>query len=199
MKDKPQKHFRLQRVSPSRVRGFSLIELILVAGILSFIAGVFFFSMSSGQFTYTLSSARADLQSEVRRAIGWIVKDVRQTVSWDMSNNDPSPSYIKFRQVTGWDYVNNTFSLSDIYIEYIYSSLSHTITRRTSDGVEWTINYVFEEPFYTIDSLGGVVPLNKDDLLTSKQLIVTISGQIHVIGAENTTYSLTEEVQIRNG
>ncbi len=173
-------------------------------GILSFIIGVFFYAMNAGQFTNSLSSARADLQAEVRRAMGWIVKDVRQSVSWDIANHNPSPSYIKFRLVTGWDTVNNTFLLSSTYIEYTYDSASKTITRRTSDSNNntlgtWTLNYVTAAPFFTIDSLGAVVPLNNNDLLTSKQLVVTISGQAYVIGTQNTAYSLTEEVQIRNG
>jgi hypothetical protein len=147
------------------------------------------------QLSFTSNSARGNLQSEVRRTIGWIIKDIRQAVSWDIANNSPTPSYIKFRQVTGWDTANNTFLLSDYYIEYTYNAVNNTIIRRTSDlsnntiGI-WTLNNIITAPFSTMNSLGEIVPLNNSDLLTSKQLIITISGG---------TYSLTEEVQIRNG
>ncbi|MDD5477559.1 MAG: hypothetical protein PHG87_05110 [Candidatus Omnitrophica bacterium] len=171
------------------------METLFVALILGAIIGVFFYAENAVQHSFTLSSARGNLQSEVRRTIGWIIKDTRQTVSWDIANNSPTPSYIKFRQVTGWDTANNTFSLSDYYIEYTYNAVNHTIIRRKSDlsngtlGL-WTLNDIVAAPFFTVNSLGAIVPLNNSDLLTSKQLVITISGG---------TYSLTEEVQIRNG
>jgi len=196
--------FRLLPVSHNKIRGFTLLETLFVAFTLSAIIGILFYAVNTVQFSFTVSSARGNLQSEVRRTIGWIIKDVRQAVSWDIANNTPTPSYIKFRQVTGWDTVNNTFLLSNYSIEYIYNSVNNTITRRTSDlsnntiGV-WVLNDVIATPFSTIDSSGNIVPLNNSDLLTSKQLVVTISGQSQVQGMQNTTYILTEKVQIRNG
>ncbi len=180
------------------------METLFVILALGMIIGAFFYAENSVQLSFTLSSARGNLQSEVRRAIGWIIKDTRQAVSWDIANNNPTPAYIKFRQVTGWDTANNTFLLSNYYIEYTYNSINNTIIRRTSDLSDntlglWTLNDVVALPFFTIDSLGNVVPLNNSDLLTSKQLIITISGQSQVSTTQNTTYSLTEEVQIRNG
>lgn len=200
----PRGPFRLLRALRNKIRGFTLVETLFIALILTVIIGVFFYALNATQLSFTLSSARGSLQSEVRRTIGWIIKDARQAVSWDIANNSPTPSYIKFRQVTGWDTVSNTFLLSGYYIEYTYNAANNTIIRRTSDlsnntiGL-WTLNDVIAAPFFTINSLGNIVPLNKSDLLTSKQLIITISGQGHVSGAQNTTYSLTEEVQIRNG
>jgi len=188
----------------NKIKGFTLTETLFVTLILGVIIGVFFYAVNAMQLSFTLSSARGNLQSEVRRTIGWIIKDARQAVSWDIANNSPTPSYIKFRQVTGWDTVSNTFLLSDYYIEYTYNAVNNTIIRRTSDlsnntiGL-WTLNDIIAAPFSTIDSLGNIVPLNKSDLLTSKQLVITISGQGKVSGTQNTTYSLTEEVQIRNG
>ena len=196
--------FRLLPVSHNKIRGFTLLETLFVAFTLSVITGILFYAVNTVQFSFTVSSARGNLQSEVRRTIGWIIKDVRQAVSWDIANNTPTPSYIKFRQVTGWDTVNNTFLLSNYSIEYIYNSVNNTITRRTSDlsnntiGV-WVLNDVIATPFSTIDSSGNIVPLNNSDLLTSKQLVVIISGQSQVQGMQNTTYILTEKVQIRNG
>jgi len=181
-----------------------MIETLFVAIILATITGIFFYAGNAVQLSFNLSSARGNLQSEVRRTIGWIIKDARQAVSWDMANNNPTPSYIKFRQVTGWDTAHNTFLLSNYYIEYTYNSINHTITRRVSDlnnntTGTWILNDVIATPFSTINSSGNIVPLNNSDLLTSKALVITISGQSQVLGMQNTTYSLTEEVQIRNG
>lgn len=199
-----REHFRLLRVLRNKIKGFSLVEVLLVVAILSIIIGISLYAMNAAQVSFNLTLAQRNLQSEVRRTIGWIVKDARQAVSWDIANNNPTPDYIKFRQVTGWDTVNNTFSLSSHYTEYTYNAVNHQISRRTSDlsdstiGV-WILNNVFTSPFFTIDSSGGIVPLNNDDLLTSKQLVITISGQSSVPNLEDTTYSLTERVQIRNG
>ncbi len=186
---------RLLRVLRNKLRGFTLVETLWVALILGVITGIFFYATNATQLSFNVSSARGRLQSEVRRTIGWIINDTRQAVSWDIANNSPTSSYIKFRQVTGWDIVNNTFLLSDYYIEYTHNAVDHTIVRRKSDLSDntmglWTLNNVDAAPFFTVNSLGEIVPLNNSDLLTSKQLVITVSGG---------TYSLTEEVQIRNG
>ncbi|MBU4251951.1 MAG: prepilin-type N-terminal cleavage/methylation domain-containing protein [Candidatus Omnitrophica bacterium] len=196
-----REHFRLLPVLRNKLRGFSLVEVLLVAVILSVIIGVCLYALNAAQVSFNLTLAQRNLQSEVGRTIGWIVKDSRQAVSWDIANNNPTPDYVKFRQVIGWDTVNNTFSLSSNYIEYTYNALAHTITRRDIGGVtrEWILSNVFSSPFFTIDSLGSIVPLNNSDLLTSKQLVITISGQSSVLNLPDTTYSLTERVRIRNG
>ncbi|MDD5464931.1 MAG: hypothetical protein PHP73_01090 [Candidatus Omnitrophica bacterium] len=180
------------------------METLFVALILGVIIGVFFYAENAVQHSFNLSSARGSLQSEVRRTISWIIKDTRQSVSWDIANNNPTPSYIKFRQVTGWDTTNSTLLLTNYYIEYTYDAVDHKITRRTSDLNNntigsWTLNNVIAAPFFTVNSLGEIVPLNNGDLLTSKQLVIAISGKDKVLGMPDTTYSLTEEVQIRNG
>ena len=203
MREMLQEHFRLLRVLRNKPRGFSLVEVLLVVAILSVIIGICLYAMNATQISFNSTLASKNLQSEVRRTIGWIVKDARQAVSWDIANNNPTPDYIKFRQVTGWDTVNHTFLLGNQYIEYTYNAIDHQIIRRTSDlsdntiGV-WTLDNVTASPFSTIDSLGGIVSLNNGDLLTSKQLVITISGQSSLPSFQD-GYSLTEEVQIRNG
>jgi type II secretory pathway component PulJ len=204
MREMLQETIRLLPVSHNKLRGFTLIETVFVAFILSVITGIFFYSVNTVQLSFNLTSARGSLQSEVRRTIGWIIKDTRQAVSWDIANNSPTPSYIKFRQVIGWDTTNNTFLLSNYSVEYIYNAANNTITRRTSDLSNntlgtWILQDVIATPFFTLDSSGNIVPLNNSDLLTSKQLVITISGRRQILGTQNTTYSLTEEVQIRNG
>ena len=198
-----REHFRLLRVLRNKIKGFSLIEMLLVVAILSVIIGVCLYAMNATHISFHSTLASKNLQSEVRRTIGWIVKDIRQAVSWDIANNNPAPDYIKFKQVTGWDTVNNTFLLSNYYIEYTYDAVDHTIIRRASDlsnntlGV-WTLNNVTASPFFTIDTSGDIVSLNSSDLLTSKQIVITISGQSSLPNLQ-AGYNLTEEVQIRNG
>ncbi|PIQ88027.1 MAG: hypothetical protein COV73_01020 [Candidatus Omnitrophica bacterium CG11_big_fil_rev_8_21_14_0_20_43_6] len=203
MREMLLKHIRLLRAWRNKTEGFTLVEVLLAAVILSVIIGVSVYAMNAAHISFNLTLASKSLQSEVRSTVGWIVKDARQAVSWDLANNNPTPSYIKFRQVTGWDTANNTFSLSNYYIEYTYNFVDHTIIRRTSDlsdntiGV-WTLNNVNNLPFSTLNSSGDIVPLNNSDLLTSKRLIVTVSGLSSEPDLQD-GYSLTEEVQIRNG
>jgi type II secretory pathway pseudopilin PulG len=204
MKEMLREPIRLLPVLRNKLRSFTLIEVLFVVLTFGVITGVLFYALSGVQLSFNSSSARGSLQSEVRRTISWIIKDTHQTVSWNIANNSPTPSYIKFRQVIGWDTTNNTFLLSDYYVEYIYNAVDKTITRRTSDLSDntigtWVLRDVVAAPFFTINSSGEIVSLNNSDLLTSKQLVVTISGQKQVLGMPDTTYSLTEEVQIRNG
>jgi len=161
-----------------------------------------FFALSSGELSGTFSSARADQQGEVRRTLDWIVNDIRQTVSWEIANNSPSPEHIKFRQVEGWNTATDTFLLSANYIEYTFDINTNTVTRSLVDGSgntlqSWVFNNIVQAPFSTINSSGLTVPLNSGDLLTSTKIVVLISGQNQIRG-KTITYSLTEEVKIRN-
>lgn len=196
-------NFRLLRAWRGKNKGFTLVEILLAAIILSVLIGISVYAVHAVHVTFNLALASKELQAEVRRNLGWIIKDVRQAVSWDIANNNPAQDYIKFRQVTGWDTINNTFLLSDYYIEYTYDNANHRILRRTSDLddntiSEWVLNNVNNEPFATLNTSGEIVPLNNSDLLTSKRLVINISGQSSQSGLQD-GYSLTEEVQIRNG
>lgn len=186
-----------------REGGFTIIEVLFGALFTGLMLAGFFYALSTGELSSTLSSAKADLQAEVRRTMDWIVKDVRQTVSWDMANNSPSDAHIKFRQVDGWDTVNNLLSMSANSVEYSYDAASEKITRKSLDSggnvlQVWTFNNITASPFYTRDATGSVVALNSTDLLTSGKLIASISGQKQVRGSLNTSCSLSEEIKIRN-
>ncbi len=171
---------------------------------MSIIIGISVYALDSTHVSFDVTLAQKQLQSQVRSTISWVVKDARQAVSWGMANNNPAPDYIAFRQVIGWDTANNTFLLGDQYIEYTYEAANHRIIRRTSDlsdntiGV-WSLDNVHSAPFFTLNSSGEVVPLNKDDLRTSKQLVISVTGQSSILNLPDITYTLTERVLIRNG
>jgi type II secretory pathway pseudopilin PulG len=202
-KDKTQGVFRLRHVSPNKIKGFSVLEILLVALISSLIIGGLFFAFSTGEYTSTLSSAKADLGSELRRTMSWITQDVREAVVWDIANNSPSTSYIKFRPVIGWNTASDTYYLDSNYLEYTYNADSNTITRRLSDASDntiqtWNFNYITQPPFYTRDASGNVVALDSSSLLNSKRMIVVLTGQKEVRGTQNIGLTLTEEAKIRN-
>lgn len=185
--------------------GFTFIEVFCVAVISSLIITAFFLALNTGGFSKSVSSAKVEVQSEVRRAMDWVAKDVRQAVSWDIAdaNNGPADTHIKFRQVQGWDTNAEALVLTDNYLEYTFEANSNTITRRQSDASNntiqtWVLRDITQPPFYTRDNFGNVVPLNSGNLLTSRKLIIAIAGQKQINGSLNATAALTEEVKIRN-
>jgi type II secretory pathway component PulJ len=185
--------------------GMTLIEILSVAAISSFIVGVLFYVLNSGQSSWAVSRAKVESQSEARRSIDWITKDARQSVSWDLADagNDPSETHIKFRLVQGYDANGEALVLASDYLEYTYDPDSHTITRRLSDASDntletWTLNNIMEAPFYTKDNLANTVLLNAADLLTSRKLIIRIRTQIQVKEGVVVQTTLTDEVKIRN-
>ncbi|KPK98577.1 MAG: hypothetical protein AMJ95_03550 [Omnitrophica WOR_2 bacterium SM23_72] len=187
------------------IKGFTIVEVLCSAIVISFIVGVLFYALSSGEYSRTASAAKIDVQSEVRRSMDWIARDVRQAVSWDIADtsNSPSDTHIKFRKVEGWNTTSELLLLSNNYTEYTYNTSNHTVIRRLSDSSNntiqtWTLNNIQQAPFYTVNSSGSVVPLNDGDLLTSRKLILVINGTKPIKGSLNATATLTEEVKIRN-
>ncbi|MFH1457911.1 MAG: hypothetical protein ABIG31_01940 [Candidatus Omnitrophota bacterium] len=185
--------------------GFTIIEVLCSVTVASFIVGVLFYALSSAEYSRAASAAKIEVQSEVRRSIDWIVKDVRQAVSWEIADADNSPSntHIKFRKVEGWNTTAETFLLSADYTEYTYDSGDDRITRRLSDSDDetkqtWSLNHIQRAPFYTLDGSGNVVALNGGDLLTSRKLVIDIRGSKPIKGSLNATATLIEEVKIRN-
>ncbi len=139
----------------------------------------------------------------MRRILDWIVRDVRQAVSWEIANNSPGAAHIKFRKVDSWDTGMDSLVLSSEYTEYDYDSTNKILTRKTlaQDGSilqAWAFNNITEDPFYTRDATGEIVVLNETDLRTNKRLIAVITGERQVRQGSNITLSLTEEVKIRN-
>ena len=162
-----------------------------------------FFTLNTGQTADLVSSARSDLQAQVRRLLDWISTDVRQSISWEIANNNCTDSYIRFRQVEGWDTTNSTYQLSSDRLEYTYNATPGSITRRLSDASNntlntWTFNNITQAPFYTRDAAGNVTALNQGDLLTSRKLVIVIAGSKQVKSSLNLTCDLTAEVKIRN-
>jgi len=188
-------------MSRRKTKGFTLIELLVVFFILGIILSGLLVSLNVGELSFPLSSAKSDLQAKARLAMKWITKDVRQTTTWDIANNNPTTSYIKFRQVTGLNTTSGDYLLSDDYIEYIYDSNSNRITRNSVDGGgvatrTLAIGNIIEAPFYT--RYDTVEEMDEGDLQTNGKLIVVIKGQKQIRGSLNVSSTLTAEVKIRN-
>jgi type II secretory pathway pseudopilin PulG len=169
------------RVSLLKKKGLSLIELFVAAGILSLILAALFISITSGDLSSAVSSAKSDLQGKLRLIMDWITKDVRSTNIIEINTNSPSAGYLKFKKVTGIDNITGNYTLSPDYTEYSYNSTSGELTRSEINGTTGEIlrtvpfNNITQSPFYTTQGVplvpGGILTLN---------------------------LTLTEEVKIRN-
>lgn len=186
--------------------GFTVIELLIAGMILAVILTGLFMTLNIGQFSYPITSAKLHLQSEVRLAMDWIIKDLRQTISWNIASveNAPSTIHIKFNLWT-WNSSTHTWELGTDYIEYDYDSNLEKLTRRYVDtfGNPTTLefNNIIEAPFYTT-YIGTGDPsntLDADQLRNDRKLIIVISGRKYVRGSLYVPFTLESEVKIRNG
>jgi len=197
LKDKETEILAYLRALAARRKGFTLAEVLVTAFILSVVAGALFLSLTTGEFSNAITSAKIDLQAHVRLVMDLIVKDVRQANILGINNNSPSVNHIRFKKVTGIDNTTGSYSLSANYTDYTYDPVSLTLTRSEIDaGGNVIKSIVFSDitqaPFYT--ALG--VPLVFNGLIASKKLIIVISGRRQARQILN--FSLSEEVKIRN-
>lgn len=144
-----------------------------------------FFVLSVGKFSSATSSAKLELQEQVRRVTDWIVKDVRQTVAYQIVNNQPSSSHIKFKVCLGHNGSDRIWS--DGFIEYTYDSdLNRLIRADYNTGQIWNFDNIIAEPF------------NITAVSSNNTLIVTITGQRQRVGLPAMTSTLTANIKIRN-
>ncbi len=172
--------------------------MLVTTFLLLTVISTLFLTLTKGELFNDITSQKVDLQAKVRRILDWVVKDVRQTNLIQINTNSPSADYIKFKPVTG---INGTgdYTLSTNYIEYSYDAASDTLTRNEVDDGgtvlnSWFFDNITQSPFYS----DAGVPLAAGAILTSKKLVIVISGQDQVRGSLPLTVSLTAEVKIRN-
>lgn len=206
---------------PNKIRSFALIEILLVVALVSLVTGGFFYLYNSAESARLVSIAKTEVQSEVRRAMDWIVNDLRQTTTasiTDINNSPPSTStHIKFKKVTGYS-VKAGVPSPDFgnFIEYTYNSDSKTITRTdpgNSPG-SWSFNNIViqlqddttqalvDHPIFNTRLLdGSIVPLTQGVIITAGNLVIEITGKKEVklsLKTFDVVYILKEEVNMRN-
>lgn len=187
--------------------GFTLVEVIVSAFLLSVILAALFLTLSTGQLSSSVGLKKVDLQAHVRQVSDLIARDVRQTFRWEIAaeTNAPSGTHIKFRQVQGWDPSGTGEPvMSANYIDYNYDEAASTITRSIVDASANILNSrvfsnIIAPPFYTVDpSDGSIVALDPVILLASGRMVIDIRSQAQIRGALTINFTLKEEVKIRN-
>jgi prepilin-type N-terminal cleavage/methylation domain-containing protein len=181
-------------------KGFTIVEVMVAGLILSIVLGALFISLSTGELSGSISSAKADLQGKIRLIIEWITKDVRQSTIIEINTNTPTVDYLKFKKVTGIDNGTGNYTLSSDYTEYSYNSSSQELIRSQIDGTTQEVlqsivfNNITQSPFYSDSG----VPLVSGGILNSKKLVIVISGEKQLRGSSILNLTLTEEAKIRN-
>lgn len=186
-------------------RGFTLTELSISALILAVILAGLFLSLNIGQFSSALSIEKIKLSSDVRLAMEWINRDLRQAISWNIAatENTPSTTYLKFN-LWAWNNVTRAWDLSSDYVEYSYDPVTQRLTRTAVYGAGNTLvlefNNLIEAPFYTtyVAANDPENLLDPDALRTQRKLLVVLSSQ-RVYRGRILTYDIKSEVKIRNG
>lgn len=186
----------------NKQRAFTIIEVLISAIIGAFMVTALFYIFIGGLNVNDLSSAKAAAQSQARMASDWLSRDLRQAVVWDLANNSPSTTHIKFRPVSGWDIAGDTYQLDANYIEYNYDADAGTLTRNLVNAAgtvlnSWVFNDIVALPFFTRDSSGNLIGLDSS-VGTSKKVVTLISVNKVSDKGVNLPVSLTAEAKIRN-
>ncbi len=208
-KDKELKVFSSLRalLDNSNLRsGFTIVELMVAALILMIVLAGLYWSLNSGQIATNVTKAKLELEADIRLAMDWITKDLRQSISWNIAgaDNNPTTSHLKFN-LWLWNATTHTWDVTTSYVEYNYDSVAKTITRVAVDGTGNVMSFVFnnieEPPFYTqyIDTGDPGNVLVPIELQSNKKLIVVISGRKLVRAGLFVNSKLKLEVRIRNG
>ena len=185
------------RAGRTKKKGFSLIEVLVVSLILGVLTAGLLMTLTIGDRSSTISSAKADLQAKVRMIADMITRDVRQTKPSEINNNGPWVNHIKFRLVSGFSIVNGGFTFYPDYIEYVYDVNTRQLTRNIIDASN---NLIRSTTFDNITSTRFCNDVNIDlggGAIVDRKLIVTISAQSQA-NRLTLNFSLTEEVKIRN-
>lgn len=205
MKEGELKIFNYLHILRHKRSGFSLIELAIASLILLVISACLFMTLNIGQLSFPVISTKIEVQSKVRLAMDWILKDLRQAISWNIASdpNNPTVDHLKFNLWT-WNSVTNTWDLSNSYIEYIYDANSKTLTRtRVENGQTMVLEFsdLDDSPFYTtyvvVNDPSNV--LEAVQLRNNRKLIIVLKGLKNVRGTLNVPFNLKAEVKIRNG
>jgi type II secretory pathway pseudopilin PulG len=174
-------------VYPGKIKAFTLIEVLITSAIFIVIAGMLIFVLNAVHLSDRVNIAKLSVEQNARNIMGWIVKDVRQTSSYQIINNLPTNGHIKFKQCIGHDGSNLLWSSE--FIEYIYNPINNTLTRRQIDGLSvksWEFDNIMVPPFDITE-------------LINNKLTVTVTVRENAIGNINPQVTLTTEIRLRNG
>lgn len=187
-------------------KGFTLIEVVVSAGILMVALAGIFLVFNFGQAQSPLDLAKIDTQARARIIMNRLVNDLRGAVVWDIADNNPSCSYVKFRKLQGIDERGYYDFLSE-YIEYFYDQETNTLSRSELDSEGAVLSKVVfenirEDVFYILSATGenqnSIVCLNEHDLRSRRFIITNVKVEEPRAAGIAAVSSLTKRISVRN-
>ncbi len=128
----------------NRKKGLTLVEILVLVGVLSIIVGSVLRVAGSWQRSWNISKAQMDVQSQARRAMSEMAEELSQT-SQDRVNINVAGDVITF-QLPNDDYAGGTFTWGD---QIRYSLVSGTAgisqllrTNLNTNQIEVLANYI---------------------------------------------------------
>ena len=180
-------------------QGFTIVELMVAALIMAVIMGALVMCLRIGDLTTAVGTEKADMESDVRYLMSWMVRDIRQAKIQELCENEPGSDYIKYN-IWVWDDVNYTHQKSDDYVEYEYDPYSLVLTRRAfNNDTDAEVNFtgIAMSPFYTSYTDETANGFDAGTLLGTRRLIVAIKKE-KIVRDRNLNFTLVEEIRIRN-
>ncbi len=184
-------------------KSFTLIEAMVSASILLIVLAGVFLLFNFGQTQSPISLDQTAVKAKTRIIINRLVYDLRHAVTWDIANNNPSCSYLKFRKLKGIDTADGSYYFSSNYIEYSYDKEANLLQRLELDEDENILGEVIfenvtEDVFYIFCSQEGLVCLNAGDLLSESFIIVNIKIEKPKRMGHAIEASSTQRITMRN-
>lgn len=188
----------------TRNKAFTLVEVLIVAFISVVLFGALFMVLNMGDLQSRIGGTRIEVQGEVRRAMDWMSRDLRQTSRGQMSVLNASAASFAglgtpevfetpdFPICTGFNPGAGGIQWSTYTISYDFDPTNQTITRTFSDPISGD---VLTYRFNHINSL-TFTKIEEDSLE------IDISGQKvakrGISGNMTQMYNLTEQIKLRN-
>jgi type II secretory pathway component PulJ len=179
-------------------RGFTILEVFLISVLMIWIITAVTSVLQIGEFSNTVSTARIELQQEVRRAMDTMITDLRQTsrekLSVELANgslpffsdlsNDTAFTDPLFKVCLGYNSSAKAVNWSSNEIGYTFNASNNVIVRTdNSTSQAWQFNNISDLEFRKLDV---------------NLLGINITGEKVARGNLRPTFSLQAEVRLRN-
>lgn len=148
-------YLRTLRVLLNKRNGLTLVEVLLTTFIVGIIFAALLFTLNMGNLSSVVSGGKLEVQQEVRRAMDWMVKDLRQTSRTQLAVIDSNGNNVTFVQLlsnetfsdpefrTCFGYADGNVTWSSNQIGYSLDASNHKIIRTSSDTNQtWEFNHI---------------------------------------------------------
>ncbi|MDF2546492.1 MAG: hypothetical protein K0R93_1390 [Anaerosolibacter sp.] len=165
----------------NRQSGFTLIELIITIGLLSIILGIIFSFQSFGTKVFNKGVTQSDIQSTLRLASDFIIKDVRNATEIMLTTpanpNDYNQIYVSGNKLKYKPFGGTTIDKTDAIIQNPSTDLQFSLVQIGSKyTLDFSINGKNQGNAYTLASSVMLNNIETATTLTNSQSIYYKKG-----------------------